>query len=145
MKKIIKIIREYRPTYTKGNLYINDKLICHTRECPRFGNLPYKCIPEGTYTLDMTSLSPRFGKASWAKRTNGKVPLIVGNHGRNGIRIHVGNYASGDSISESQGCVLVGQSINDSQRIVNSIDAYNKLIDNLSDSDKYILVITSNT
>lgn len=145
MKKIIKIIRTYRPTYTKGNLYINDRLICHTRECPRYNNLPYRCIPEGTYTVDMTSPSPRFGNTKWGKRTNGKVPLVVGNHDRTGIRIHVGNYASGDSLSESQGCILVGQSINDSQRMVNSIDAYNKLIDNLTDCDKYILIITSNS
>lgn len=145
MKKIIKIIRTYRPTYTKGNLYINEKLICHTRECPRFNNLPYRCIPEGTYTVDMTSPSPRFGNTKWAKRTNGKVPLVVGNHNRTGIRIHVGNYASGDSLSESQGCILVGQSINDSQRMVNSIEAYNKLIDNLTDCEKYILIITSNS
>lgn len=145
MKKIIKIIREYRPTYTKGNLYINDKLICHTRECPRYGKLPYKCIPEGEYTVDMTCPSPRFGKSPWAQRTNGKVPLIVGKHGRTGIRIHVGNYASGDSISESQGCILVGQSVGDRQSMIYSIDAYNKLIDNLMDNDKYILVITSNT
>ena len=145
MKKIIKIIRTYRPTYTKGNLYINDKLICHTRECPRYNNLPYRCIPEGTYTVDMTSPSPRFGNTKWGKRTNGKVPLVVGNHQRTGIRIHVGNYASGDSLSESQGCILVGQSINDSQRMVNSIEAYNKLIDNLTDCEKYILIITSNT
>lgn len=93
----------------------------------------------------MTSPSPRFGNTKWAKRNNGKVPLIVGNHGRTGIRIHVGNYASGDSLSESQGCILVGQSINDSQRMVNSIEAYNKIIDNLSDCEKYILIITSNT
>lgn len=145
MKKIIKIIRTYRPTYTKGNLYINDRLICHTRECPRYNNLPYRCIPEGTYTVDMTSPSPRFGNTKWGKRTNGKVPLVVGNHDRTGIRIHVGNYASGDSLSESQGCILVGQSINDSQRMVNSIEAYKKLIDNLTDCDKYILIITSNS
>ena len=139
---MITLRRTYYREYTCGKLYIDGKFICHTRECPKESELPYKCIPEGTYTIDMTTYSPRFSKTSWAKYGGGKVPLVVGPHRRVGIRIHVGNFASGDKRSETQGCILVGDSLTNSAQLSNSIVAYKRVIDNLKSDSKHIFVIT---
>lgn len=50
-------------------------------------------IPQGSYTVSLT-YSPKFKRA---------LPLVNGVFGHSGIRIHCGN-----SISDTQGCILVG-------------------------------------
>ena len=74
----------------EGTLYVNGVAICFTLENKQF------MIPEGLYSVVYCD-SPKFGR---------KLPLIY-DHDKcpptRGLRIHAGN-----SISDTQGCVLVG-------------------------------------
>lgn len=78
-------------------------------------------IPKGHYLLTFT-YSPRFSSKSPYDKYNG-VPLINGVKGHEGIRIHIGNYKS-----DTQGCILVGTSYDDTM-IYNSRTAYKNLMD----------------
>ena len=82
-----------------GRLYLNGQHICDTLE--NFG----KMIPAGIYFLK-NSQSPKF-KRELPLVSNGAVPA-----GR-GIRIH-----SGNSFSDSAGCILVGMGFNDKKNIL---------------------------
>ena len=69
-----------------GTMYIDGYEVYDTLE-------PSNCIPAGTYQVKMT-YSPAFRKY---------LPLIMGVPGRDGIRIHSGNFPT-----DTAGCVLVG-------------------------------------
>lgn len=57
----VEIRRGYLPGGTYGDLYVNDRFVCHTVERPWLDNQPnISCIPEGTYKLERYT-SPRFG------------------------------------------------------------------------------------
>lgn len=84
---------------------------------------PYEYIvPSGNYLLTLTR-SPRFSaKYPYSKVHNGLVPLINGVAGHSGVRIHVGNY-----VSDTQGCLLIGNSVAPSM-IKDSTLAYKNLL-----------------
>ena len=74
----------------KGILYVNGVAICYTLENKKY------MIPDDLYKIAYCE-SPKFGR---------KLPLIYNDSDckpSRGLRIHAGN-----SISDSQGCVLVG-------------------------------------
>lgn len=96
-----------------GHLYINGKFFCTTLE-----NL-LKRIPKGLYSLSLT-YSPKFKR---------KLPLISPVSFRSGIRIH-----SGNTSSDSQGCVLVGLR-DDFYTLKDSRLTLGKLIAELFDGD----------
>lgn len=82
-----------------GRLYLNGQHICDTLEnCD-------KAIPAGIYVLK-NSQSPRF-KRELPLVSNGVVPSS------RGIRIH-----SGNSSTDSAGCILVGMGFNDKKKLL---------------------------
>jgi hypothetical protein len=81
--------------YTVGRLYSGPyDYVCDTLEPSSLQGYGHgQAIAPGRYTVVVT-WSPRFGR--W-------LPLLLGVHGREGIRIHAGNTAK-----DTEGCILVG-------------------------------------
>lgn len=82
--------------YTVGRLYSGPyDYVCDTLEPTSLQGYGHgQAIAPGRYTVVVT-WSPRFRR--W-------LPLLVGVHGREGIRIHAGNTAK-----DTEGCILVGE------------------------------------
>lgn len=112
--------RKYKkPNYTVGILSIDGKYFCETIEDTDRGldsamseteilNIKkpgITAIPTGTYTIDLNTISPRFGSKSFYKEVcNGKLPRLLNVKGYSGVLIHCGNDAT-----DSSGCILIGQ------------------------------------
>lgn len=138
----IEIIRKDKENdFTFGGLYINDIRICDTLEPPYEGTKQNDdvfiiegtkkgntAIPTGNYTLNMETISPKFKNRHWAKCYNGIVPWITDVPAFERILIHVGNYASRGSKSDTQGCILVGRRFNNT--LVDSVKTFKFLMDN---------------
>lgn len=112
----IEIKRKPKTKAQMGDFFIDDKLICQTLE-------PLDCIPTGKYNL-VINRSNRFKKL---------MPLLyntpddeVEGNGRiwNGIRIHAGN-----TIKDTQGCILVG--FNDLDSLTDSKFCFDGIMDRL--------------
>lgn len=86
-------------------------------------------IPQGDYLITFT-YSPRFSEKIPYKDYNG-VPLVNGVKGHDGIRIHVGNYAS-----DTSGCILVGI-YGDNTMVYKSRAAYNDLMTRVNQRKYY--------
>jgi hypothetical protein len=125
----LKLVRTHFGTeYTVGQLFIGDKFECYTledaqREIETRPVAEWKiqdrtAIPRGKYEL-IVSFSNRFRKP---------LPLIKNVPGFSGIRIH-----SGNSSSNTEGCILVGKTWSGGDWIGNSrvaMDAlFNKIMD----------------
>ena len=115
----LQLKRRYKgANYTIGDLYIDGKWFSDTLEDTDRGltNTMSKdeiakvkvygktAIPTGTYVVDMNTVSPKFGKRSWAKPYGGKVPRLLDVPGYEGVLIHPGNTAE-----DTLGCVIVGK------------------------------------
>ena len=122
--------------YTIGKLYINGEYFCDTLEDTDRGldsNMPLTeiqkikqpgitAIPTGTYTVNMNTISPKYGnKEPYKTLCGGKVPRLMNVPGYEGILIHIGNYAR-----DTDGCILVGNNIT-SGMISNSKVTFEKL------------------
>ena len=97
----LKLLRKYlKPSYTIGQLYIEDKYFCDTLEDTVRDLVTEKkvkgrtAIPAGRYRV-VLNWSPRFGKP---------LPLLLDVPHFEGIRIHAGNTAK-----DTEGCILVGE------------------------------------
>ena len=97
--------RRYRNSETTGKLIVFDQDIkvmeLVTLELPDLGNQHNcSCIPEGSYDV--------------IKETNshGKCFRVLNVPGRDGILMHIGNYASGKKI-DTEGCILPGMAFSD--------------------------------
>lgn len=91
---MLTLIRDKRTgTAVQGRLFLGNTFICFTLENAA------KAIPAGLYKLS-NSKSPKF-KRELPLVYNDKVPAT------RGIRIHVGN-----SVKDSNGCILVGMGQN---------------------------------
>ena len=102
--------------YTVGRLFVNGVLICNTLEDTDRGLdqgmtvaairarkvKGQTAIPKGTYEATLT-VSGKFGRKPWAEKYGGKVPLLRGVKGFEGIRIHPGN-----TPEDTSGCILPG-------------------------------------
>jgi hypothetical protein len=108
-----------RETYTIGRLYVDGVLFCNTLEDKDRGlkqtdDLSYiksrkvyqeTAIPKGTYTVSMTTLSPKYSASAWyCQVCRGKVPRLMNVPGFEGVLIHTGNTAI-----DTAGCILVGK------------------------------------
>ena len=105
-----------KEAYTIGDLFIGNKKFSNTLEDTDRGlskedslhDILVKkvygmtAIPAGRYEVKLT-YSSKFGKASWAAMTQGRVPEILNVPGFEGVRIHPGN-----SAEDTYGCLLVG-------------------------------------
>ena len=97
----LKLLRKYcKPSYTIGQLYIEDKYSCDTIEDTVRDLVTEKkvkgrtAIPAGRYRV-VLNWSPRFKKP---------LPLLLDVPHFEGIRIHAGNTAK-----DTEGCILVGR------------------------------------
>ena len=125
--------------YTIGDLYLNGKKFCDTIEDTDRGltsemsaqEIAEKkkhgvtAIPTGVYTIQMGVVSPKFKNKSWATQCGGKLPRLLNVNGFSGVLIHVGN-----SASDTEGCLLVGENKVKGQ-VINSTETFNKLMTQL--------------
>lgn len=96
-----------------GGLYLTDERICYTLERPWLDNQENKsCIPAGEYVL-----------TRWNSPHHGDCFIILGDHGREDILVHVANL-----VRQLLGCVAVGLERNEKQLISSKL-ALNKLKD----------------
>ncbi len=103
----LELIRTYFRKGTDGDLFHNDKLVCHTIELPWIDNLKQvSCIPEGRYEL----------RKRYSEKFKWHIE-VVGVPKRDFILIHPYNNA----MKEAKGCiapvsVLTGEGTGDSSR-----------------------------
>ena len=85
-------------------------------------------IPRGTYEIALDVVSPRFGSKPFYKEVcDGKLPRLLNVKGFDGVLIHAGN-----TVDDTSGCLLVGQSNNNIQ-LLNSRDTFKELYKLLKD------------
>ena len=135
MKVEIKRVAK-RDTYTIGHMYIDGKYVCDTIEDKDRGltssmsesEITSKkvygktAIPSGTYKIDMSTVSSKFGKKQfYAEVCKGQVPRLVGIKGFDGVLIHCGNTAE-----DSLGCILVGEN-KVTGKVINSQATFRKI------------------
>lgn len=111
----LKLIRHnFQPDRTLGVLLVDDLFFCYTLELPYLQNKKnISCIPHGVYGLKKYK-SKKHGKCF-------AIPYVLN---RTGILIHKGNKPE-----DTQGCILVGKSIDDNDNLIESSLALNSLLD----------------
>lgn len=124
------------PRYTIGKLFINGVYECDTLEDQDRGltsqmsleEIKAKkvygvtAIPTGTYSINMTTVSPKFKDRAWAKPYKGVLPRLENVKGYEGVLIHVGNKAE-----DTLGCILVGENKVKGQ-VINSTATFYELM-----------------
>lgn len=124
------------PGYTIGKLFINSVYECDTLEDQDRGltnqmsleEIKAKkvygvtAIPTGTYSINMTTVSPKFKDRAWAKPYKGILPRLENVKGYEGVLIHVGNKAE-----DTLGCILVGENKVKGQ-VINSTATFYELM-----------------
>jgi hypothetical protein len=130
--------RMYGKDETKGLLMVIDSTVVEyffkTLEPPNNGNIPFmSCINEGTYWM-IKYHSPT--KNEW-------VFLILDVPGREGVEMHVGNFAVGKK-TDTDGCILPGMSFVDlngdgTLDVADSKKAMDKLMSILPNKIKLII------
>lgn len=124
------------PRYTIGKLFINGVYECDTLEDQDRGltsQMPLEeikakkvygvtAIPTGTYSINMTTVSPKFKDRAWAKPYKGILPRLENVKGYEGVLIHVGNKAE-----DTLGCILVGENKVKGQ-VINSTATFYELM-----------------
>lgn len=124
------------PRYTIGKLFINGVYECDTLEDQDRGltsqmsleEIKAKkvygvtAIPTGTYSINMTTVSPKFKDRAWAKPYKGILPRLENVKGYKGVLIHVGNKAE-----DTLGCILVGENKVKGQ-VINSTATFYELM-----------------
>lgn len=124
------------PRYTIGKLFINGVYECDTLEDQDRGltsqmsleEIKAKkvygvtAIPTGTYSINMTTISPKFKDRAWAKPYKGILPRLENVKGYEGVLIHVGNKAE-----DTLGCILVGENKVKGQ-VINSTATFYELM-----------------
>lgn len=107
--------REYHPTGTNGQLYLDGQFICHTIELPWRGNARnISCIPEGRYRLTLR----------WSSRWGWHF-LIPSVPDRDGILFHPAN----DAEKELRGCIAPVTFLLGPGKGSRSRDAHRKLLE----------------
>lgn len=127
------------PSYTIGKLFINGVYECDTLEDQDRGltsqmsleEIKAKkvygvtAIPTGTYSINMTTVSPKFKDRAWAKPYKGILPRLENVKGYEGVLIHVGNDQEATS-----GCLLVGEN-KIKGKVINSTACFHELMGEL--------------
>lgn len=146
----LQLKRRYKGTnYTIGDLYIDGEWFSNTLEDTdrNLTNTMSKdeiakvkvygktAIPTGTYVVDMNTVSPKFGKRSWAQPYEGKVPRLQDVPGYEGVLIHPGNTAD-----DTSGCILVGRNKVKGQ-VVESQNTFHSLMNILKGDNDITITI----
>lgn len=135
--------------YTIGKLYIDGKYFSDTLEdtdrnltstmskdeIAKVKVYGKTAIPTGTYVVDMNTVSPKFGKRSWAQPYEGKVPRLQDVPGYEGVLIHPGNTAD-----DTSGCILVGRNKVKGQ-VVESQNTFHSLMNILKGDNDITITI----
>lgn len=135
--------------YTIGKLYIDGKYFSDTLEdtdrnltstmskdeIVKVKVYGKTAIPTGTYVVDMNTVSPKFGKRSWAQPYEGKVPRLQDVPGYEGVLIHPGNTAD-----DTSGCILVGRNKVKGQ-VVESQNTFHSLMNILKGDNDITITI----
>jgi hypothetical protein len=124
----IYLIRYPNEQGTPGDLIINREVFCHTLEDKvRYGEIKIQgetAIPGGCYKIE-NNYSNHFKKI---------LPLVVNVPGFTGIRLHGGN-----TINDTEGCILCGMEIRGLNKIGNCKIAIDNIIKFLErDEENYI-------
>lgn len=148
MKLLLKRIAKMKK-YTIGKLYIDGKYFSDTLEdtdrnltstmskdeIVKVKVYGKTAIPTGTYVVDMNTVSPKFGKRSWAQPYEGKVPRLQDVPGYEGVLIHPGNTAD-----DTSGCILVGRNKVKGQ-VVESQNTFHSLMNILKGDNDITITI----
>lgn len=148
MKLLLKRIAKMEK-YTIGKLYIDGKYFSDTLEdtdrnltstmskdeIVKVKVYGKTAIPTGTYVVDMNTVSPKFGKRSWAQPYKGKVPRLQDVPGYEGVLIHPGNTAD-----DTSGCILVGRNKVKGQ-VVESQNTFHSLMNILKGDNDITITI----
>ena len=148
MKLLLKRIAKMEK-YTIGKLYIDgeyfadtledtDRNLTSTMSKDKIAKVKVygkTAIPTGTYVVDMNTVSPKFGKRSWAQPYGGKVPRLQNVPGYDGVLIHPGNTAS-----DTSGCILVGKNKIKGQ-VLESQNTFHKLMNILKGDNDITITI----
>lgn len=105
-KQTFTLIRKYKKAeYTIGILSLDGVRLCNILEPPVNGtHHGVTAIPEGTYEIDLDTVSPKFKDRAWAKPYNGRVPTLKDVPGRNRILLHPGT-----TVNDTDGCLICGE------------------------------------
>jgi hypothetical protein len=118
--------REFTDKSTIGQLSIDGVPYCATLELPwRDNQQGISCIPEGDYQVVV----------DWSASKQKRLPHVLNVPGRDGIRIHTGNYPH-----EIQGCILVGEKTGN-DAIWNSLKMFVPLLEKLEAAGRATLTI----
>lgn len=146
----LQLKRRYKGTnYTIGDLYIDGEWFSNTLEdtdrnltstmskdeIAKVKVYGKTAIPTGTYVVDMNTVSPKFGKRSWAQPYEGKVPRLQDVPGYEGVLIHPGNTAD-----DTSGCILVGRNKVKGQ-VVESQNTFHSLMNILKGDNDITITI----
>lgn len=148
MKLLLKRIAKMEK-YTIGKLYIDgkyfsdaledtDRNLTNTMSKDEIAKVKVygkTAIPTGTYVVDMNTVSPKFGKRSWAQPYEGKVPRLQDVPGYEGVLIHPGNTAD-----DTSGCILVGRNKVKGQ-VVESQNTFHSLMNILKGDNNITITI----
>lgn len=142
--------RKWKKTnYTIGTLSIDGKKFCETiedtdrglkstmteTEILKLKKPNITAIPTGTYTIDLNTISPKFGsKAFYTAICNGKLPRLQNVKGFSGVLIHCGN-----TEQDTSGCIIVGEN-KIKGKVINSQKTFEKLYRTLKSSRDKITI-----
>ena len=138
MKPTVTITRRYTDKETFGDVVASNggaTFTCKSLELPWLNNQRnISCIPAGTYELKFTR-SFKYPLGTYEVQ---KVP------NRSGIRIHIGNYATGKKV-DIEGCILLGNAFNDINKdtyldITNSTITVNAFVGFLGKKDATLII-----
>lgn len=135
---------EFTDSYTMGKLYIDGEYFCDTIEDTNrdlnkngtFDNGETKvygetCIPFGTYSINLDTISPKFSKYPFYMEVcEGKLPRLLNVPFFDGILIHVADGPKGAKLV--QGCIGIGTYMGEGQ-LCNGKPTFRKLYSKLKE------------
>jgi hypothetical protein len=113
--------RKRAGAWTDGDLFFGTEALCVTLEEPdRQNKKGISCIPAGLYRL--------FIRKNADTRHNYDVLELIGVPGRSNVQIHIGN-----RLTDTEGCILVGDERGQPGEISHSRVAYAKLFERVQE------------
>jgi hypothetical protein len=120
---------------TRGCLAVGGQLL-RTLEPPVGAAEPR--IPEGRYPVRLTLSGRAKAGTLWTPDKDFRLPELIGVPGRTAIRVHAGN-----TVENTQGCILVGLSADPDGTLVHSRVALMLFMRHLAAADSVYLTVRS--